>query len=192
MSTTNWSGRELNKSIGIVLASRSNPFLEGISKILKNGGIIKVIAVASNQEMIEKHLAETRPDFLFLDNGTLKLDIYKLYDLVTKKSPHTMVILFDSHAETSVLKLIRTIKSLSRHSQTKKVTNVAKHNLTKAETTIVKLLLEGGLNNKEIAKKLSIKEKTVKAHLTHIFRKLGLQNRYQLLAYTKLLKGKVI
>lgn len=41
-------------------------------------------------------------------------------------------------------------------------------------------LIASGYKNREIANKLSISEKTVKAHLTSIFKKLGLQNRYQL------------
>lgn len=41
-------------------------------------------------------------------------------------------------------------------------------------------LIAIGVSNKEVADKLSITEKTVKAHLTHIFRKLGLSSRLQL------------
>jgi DNA-binding NarL/FixJ family response regulator len=191
MGTTNWSGGQLNKSIRIVLASRSKPFLEGTRKILENEGVIKVIAEASNQEAIGKYLAETKPNFLFLDNRILKLDIHKLYDLINKRSPDTRVIVFDSHTETDVLDLIYTIKSLSKTIQTKKIAEVAKHKLTRTEIKIVKLLVEGGFSNKEIAKKLSIGEKTVKFHLHHIFKKLGLQNRYQLIAYARQLRDKI-
>ena len=41
-------------------------------------------------------------------------------------------------------------------------------------------LIAVGVSNKEVADKLSIAERTVKAHLTHIFRKLGLSSRLQL------------
>jgi regulatory LuxR family protein len=36
------------------------------------------------------------------------------------------------------------------------------------------------VSNTEVADKLSIAERTVKAHLTHIFRKLGVSSRLQL------------
>ncbi|MBI1918638.1 MAG: response regulator transcription factor [Planctomycetes bacterium] len=40
-----------------------------------------------------------------------------------------------------------------------------------------------GLSNQEIADRLSISEATVKAHLTHIFQKLGVRDRTQLAAH---------
>jgi hypothetical protein len=41
-------------------------------------------------------------------------------------------------------------------------------------------LIVGGLSNLEAANRLEITEATVKAHLTHIFRKLALRTRAQL------------
>jgi DNA-binding NarL/FixJ family response regulator len=40
-----------------------------------------------------------------------------------------------------------------------------------------------GLSNKQIARELWVTEGTVKFHLTHIYTKLGLTNRTQLVAY---------
>ena len=50
--------------------------------------------------------------------------------------------------------------------------------LTKREVKILKLVASGN-TNKEIASKLFISEKTVKNHLNHIYRKLGVKNRAQ-------------
>lgn len=41
-------------------------------------------------------------------------------------------------------------------------------------------LLSAGASNKEIAKRLNVTERTVKAHLTAVFRKLGVSGRLQL------------
>lgn len=51
--------------------------------------------------------------------------------------------------------------------------------VTPRERQIVELL-SAGASNKEIAKHLNVTERTVKAHLTAIFRKLGISGRLQL------------
>ncbi len=51
--------------------------------------------------------------------------------------------------------------------------------ITPRERQIVQLL-SAGASNKEIAKKLNVTERTVKAHLAAIFRKLGISGRLQL------------
>ena len=50
--------------------------------------------------------------------------------------------------------------------------------LTKRESDILSLLAQG-LSNREISKRLSLSEKTVKAHVAAVFRKLGVTNRTQ-------------
>ncbi len=50
--------------------------------------------------------------------------------------------------------------------------------LTNRQLELIKLLLIGK-TNKEIAHKLSISDKTVKAHLSEIFKRLGVSNRTQ-------------
>jgi len=53
--------------------------------------------------------------------------------------------------------------------------------LTEREQTVANLVVEG-LANKEIADRLAITVRTVKAHLTTIFSKLGVRDRLQLVA----------
>src|SRR5438093_10335106 len=55
--------------------------------------------------------------------------------------------------------------------------------LTARERELV-ALVAAGASNKEIADRLSIAERTVKAHLTSIFRKLGVSSRLHLAVYT--------
>jgi len=52
------------------------------------------------------------------------------------------------------------------------------HRLTSREHEIV-VLLGVGASNKEIAQRLGVTERTVKAHLTAVFRKLGISGRLQ-------------
>jgi RNA polymerase sigma factor (sigma-70 family) len=51
-------------------------------------------------------------------------------------------------------------------------------NLTKREQEILRLVAEG-LTNEEIGKRIFISEKTVKTHLTNIFDKLKVNNRFK-------------
>ncbi|MBP3924994.1 helix-turn-helix transcriptional regulator [bacterium] len=49
-------------------------------------------------------------------------------------------------------------------------------NITKREKEVLNLAILG-LNNREISEKLGIKRDTVKAHLSSVYRKLGVQKR---------------
>ena len=51
--------------------------------------------------------------------------------------------------------------------------------LTRAELDVAKLVAEG-LGNKDVAARLFISPRTVQAHLTHIYTKLGVKSRVQL------------
>ncbi len=53
--------------------------------------------------------------------------------------------------------------------------------MTKREMDVIDLVCKG-LTNKEIASRLSLSEQTIKAHISRIFRKLGILNRSQLVA----------
>jgi len=54
----------------------------------------------------------------------------------------------------------------------------ANEDLTQRQKKVLKLLAEG-MSNKHIARELQISEITVKAHVSLILRKLGVQNRVQ-------------
>lgn len=59
------------------------------------------------------------------------------------------------------------------------VSQVALKTLTPGEQKVLEHLLSGN-SNKQIARKLNITERTVKAHLTSIYRKTGVQDRLHL------------
>ncbi len=59
--------------------------------------------------------------------------------------------------------------------------------LTPREQEVLRLLVQGA-TNREIARALTISENTVKTHVRHILEKLGLQNRSQVAAYTRMLR----
>ncbi len=69
-----------------------------------------------------------------------------------------------------------------------KLRNRGRDPLTTRERQIV-LVLSAGATNREIGRRLRLVEGTVKVHLHHIYRKLGIANRTALavLAHTKTL-----
>ncbi len=71
----------------------------------------------------------------------------------------------------------RLVRELSRTD--KKKTDIR---LTRRETDVLSLLVKG-YSNKEMAEAMFISEKTVKNHLTSIFRKLGVKDRTQAAVY---------
>ena len=54
--------------------------------------------------------------------------------------------------------------------------------LTDREREVIRLIGEG-LKNKQIAERLSISEATVRHHLTSIFAKLDVEDRFELVVY---------
>jgi DNA-binding NarL/FixJ family response regulator len=55
--------------------------------------------------------------------------------------------------------------------------------LTKREEDVVRLLAEG-MGNRDIAHELMLSESTVRNYMFHIFDKLGVSNRVELLLYS--------
>ena len=54
-------------------------------------------------------------------------------------------------------------------------------NLSSSEQRVFELVIKG-LSNREIANKLFVTEKTIKYHLTNIYKELSLKSRSQLIA----------
>jgi len=63
-----------------------------------------------------------------------------------------------------------------------------KYNISAREKDVIKLLLKGH-SNPEIAKELFVSENTVKTHVKNIYKKLNVNNRYQLINKIKILKN---
>jgi DNA-binding NarL/FixJ family response regulator len=81
---------------------------------------------------------------------------------------------------TLVKKLV--VRNESLQQQDPRADAVPLKNLTPREREVA-TLIGGGASNKEIATQLKIGEATVKAHLTEIFRRLGVSDRLELALY---------
>ena len=81
-----------------------------------------------------------------------------------------------AHQQTADIN--RTAQQWQSQAEQEKDQPVRPESLTQRETDILALLSEGR-SNREIARALFLSEKTVKAHLAAVFRKLGVANRTQ-------------
>jgi len=95
---------------------------------------------------------------------------------VLKKAILTII-----HGETFIQPDLRPILK-KRMSERATSLNPYDDNLTKREIEVLKLLAEG-LFNKEIAYTLNISEKTVKNHISNIFKKINVSDRTQAAVY---------
>lgn len=74
------------------------------------------------------------------------------------------------------------VKEFNRITHSERKDKHAENNLTAREVEVLELIAEGMIN-KEIAKQLFISEKTVKNHVSNIFRKLNVSDRTQAAIY---------
>ena len=87
---------------------------------------------------------------------------------------------FDSAwAQGTALSMEEAIACAQRGRGQRKRADSGWDSLTPAELDVVRLVSDG-LGNKEVAARLFISPRTVQAHLTHIYTKLGLTSRVQL------------
>lgn len=188
-----------DKNIKIALVSGSKLFLEGLRKIIANEEDIEIIGECSLLKELNAIVKEFNPEVLFIDNREAKWDIEKLFQGGKSRRKKVRVILFSDapaeesenpyivnvNEETTASELIYIIKNRSREQNDREKSEPdveAVSRLTKTEFRIIKLIASG-VSNKDISDKLSISEKTVKAHISNIFEKLNMKSRYQLMVF---------
>ncbi len=190
-----------SKGTKIALISDSRLILNGLRKILEFEAGMTIAGEGAGLKDLKNIAKETKPDFIFFDNREGAYDIGKIMRLGEIKRQGIRVIQFTemeaggeihsnlinvSH-ETTSTELVEVIKrgaEASAPSTHKKTGETDTPKITKTESKIIKLIAAGE-SNKDIAELLSVSEKTVKAHITNIFHKLHLENRYQLMVYGK-------
>ena len=158
------------------LANKTKPNIVLLDLNMPNLDGLQVLNIMKQQKMICKVIILTihnEVDYLIkaLDNGcdgyvlkdsdfdTLKSAIFSVYSGDTYIEPSLMPLLNASLAERDVL--------------TVKVSD-----LTKRELEVLKMIASGAFN-KEIALTLNISERTVKNHVSNIFKKIGVSDRTQ-------------
>jgi DNA-binding NarL/FixJ family response regulator len=144
--------------------------LQAIEELKKEEGIYKVVVLTIHQD--REYLFKTIQ--LGAEGYVLKdAEASVLIEAIRTVSEGNTYIQPNMTSE-----LVREYTRISTHTRSKEEENV----LTSREIEVIGLIAEG-LINKEIAKKLYISEKTVKNHVSNIFKKLNVSDRTQAAIY---------
>jgi DNA-binding NarL/FixJ family response regulator len=180
---------------------------EGISRLLGSAGGIEVVGVAGDGAEALTAVEELHPDVVLMDLSMPNLDGVEATRRLSEAHPEVQVVVLTTFADQRrILDALNAGASgyLLKDSQPDEVI-AAVHaaaaggapldpkaarvlldsrrapvggGLSPREREVLGLLANG-LANKQIARKLGIAERTVKAHLTRIFEQLGVTDRTQ-------------
>jgi len=139
-------------------------------------------------------ITEMRPDVIILDEAGQSIQTAQAQDYLEQVAPATKLCLLEALGGMTLAEVLRTVKQLApggssyqtpaRHLQVVATTpeRDALAALSERELEVVRLVAEG-LSNKEISVRLSLSDKTVKNHISHILAKMNLTARTQVAVY---------
>ncbi len=200
------------KQIQVMLADDHKMLREGLKQLLEMDGDILVYEQANDGiECLEK-IQIIKPDVLLLDINMPRMDGFTVLETIKKSYSSVKVIIVTIHNEIDYLmcayekgadgyvlkdsgsnmlkKAIRIVCHGDRYIEPSMIPMLKDRldngkkdeTLSKREFEVLKLIAQG-MFNKEIAIKLSISEKTVKNHISNIFKKINVSDRTQAAVY---------
>ena len=169
------------------LISQSNPQLIMIDPALFNDTLMETITAAINQATEARIIIleddENKPvdQLALFKTGVHGFLSHTITSTLLLKAVHAV---YDGETWVPRQLITRLIGELARDSSAGTHTlnfagNSSIEHLTPREMQVAEMVHRGG-NNKLIARELDISERTVKAHLSAIFRKLDIENRLHL------------
>lgn len=137
-------------------------------------------------------VSELLPDVVILDEDGQSVETAHARRYLREVAPQSSLCVLETLRELTVNEVLETVRNLappqpsnmSRHLRV--IPTVEEHDalasLSERELQVVRLVAEG-LSNKEISTRLTLSDKTVKNHLSHILAKMGLTARTQVAVY---------
>ncbi|MFN8256403.1 MAG: helix-turn-helix transcriptional regulator [Bacteroidales bacterium] len=158
----------------------------GLNILTLNKRALELLKPANNG--IGKHISHFLPDFKKIENGIIKLTHENSSSLSCRLhfvSSGNEKILMDSKIKQLNDKYEDLLGYLVIANEVKEIKKMrTSFNITDREANVVQSIIAGKTNH-EIAHELKISERTVKSHITHIFNKLNIDNRIQLMMLLK-------
>lgn len=179
---------------------------QGISDVLKADEDIEIVALAASGEEAVNLATERHPDVVLMDLSMPEMDGVQATRRTIDASPGARVVMLTSFAEpehvndaldagavgyllkdASPEEIIRAVKAAGRGESPfapraagvlllRRAQRRTVEDLTPREREVLDLVGQG-MANKQIARRLLIKEKTVKAHLSNVFQRIGVSDR---------------
>ena len=196
------------RSVRVILCDDHAIVRDGIAHVLDAYDDIDVIGTAENGEAGVEATVRLRPDVVLMDLMMPIVDGVQATRRIVAAAPETAVVVLTSFAEQALVmeaidagasgfilkdaapsELVRAIRSaargeapfdprVAREVMSRRRENRPLQEMTEREREVL-ALVAAGLSNKLIARRLGITEATVKAHLTHIYRRIGVDSRVQ-------------
>ncbi len=193
--------------IRVLLADDHGLVRDGLGRLLASVPDIEVVAAAGDGREAIQLAREHRPDVILMDLRMPGMDGSEATRRLLEDDPATQVVILTSFSERDEIlaaldagaigyllkdaepdELIRGVRAAA-HGESPLAPKAAREvlgsrgsvaapQLTDREREVLRLVTRG-LPNKLIARELGISERTVKAHLTTVFQRIGVRDRVQ-------------
>lgn len=199
--------------IRVVVADDHALIREGLAKLLELEDDIEVLGEAGDGQGAINLARRYQPDVILMDINMPGTDGITATRVIKREMPHTRIIALTVYEDEQVVEMVKAgvsayiLKDVAAQELISTIRRVMEGNvfihprvasrvvkeltserksydsrLTRREKDVLELVVKGN-SNKEIAGLLYISEKTVKNHLTNIFRKLSVKDRTQAAVY---------
>ena len=192
--------------IRVLVVDDHRVVLAGLAKLIEAAEDMQVVGLASDGEVAAELAARTLPDVVMMDLSMPRVDGVAATRRVLALSPDSHVLVLTSFSDRErivdafqagavgyMLKdsepddLLKALRAAARGESpldprvAREVLRsgpalAARPELTDRERAVLHLVSQG-LANKQIATRLGIREGTVKAHLSHVFQRIGVSDR---------------
>ena len=194
--------------IRVVVADDHQVVRSGLELLLATTADIELVGTAANGAEVLEVVARLQPDVVLMDLSMPDVDGVEATRRMTAAHPASRVLVLTSFSDQTrildalaagadgyllkdsdpddIAGAIRSVFAGESPLDPKAARVLLESRRTRRETVSltdrerqVLLLVRGGLANKQIARRLGISERTVKAHLTSVFQRLGVSDRTQ-------------
>ena len=150
----------------------------GLKQLLATDAEIEVVGMAADGEEAVDLVRRHRPDVVLMDLAMPGLDGIGATRSIVGEHPDVRVVVLTSLVRSANAGLAPLDPRAGRALLNRQRERQIRAELSQRERDVLELVTQG-LANKQIARRLGISERTVKAHLTNIFQRIGVTDRTQ-------------